>query len=231
MISQTTLAAYTVIKTSSLLPKVSPAAPAAPAAVGAGLPSSARPPASGVAGSGAPPPAPNPVSSGPPSNPPPTAPNARRSGPPSSAPPSAPNAVSSAPPPAPGAGPPSPGDQPIVATVTSPRLARALARALCALPLMPRGPVMCPMQLPGEYLMYFRAAGRTLPPVTVSESGCRVVTGLGRPRRASQAAFWTDLAKLGHNLARSPAGCDPVPGGLSGAPPHACPYDGGTTRS
>jgi hypothetical protein len=85
----------------------------------------------------------------------------------------------------------------VVKVVTSPPRAQALARALCALPRMPRGPVNCPAFFLGYYRLAFTAAGRSLPPVPVQVSGCRLVTGLGPVRQALRPAFWNLLARTG----------------------------------
>ncbi len=92
-------------------------------------------------------------------------------------------------------------------TVTNPGEVHGLARALCALPKMPRGPLPCPAQFPGSYQFYFTADGLRLPVVVVQESGCRAVTGLGPVRRADQPAFWRLLTRIvehraAHALAR-----------------------------
>jgi hypothetical protein len=93
--------------------------------------------------------------------------------------------------------PPVTGLRPVtIITVTRPDEVRGLARALCALPAMPRVPLFCPMEFPGSYQFYFTAGGLRLPVVVVQESGCRAVTGLGPVRRADQPAFWRLLAHI-----------------------------------
>lgn len=89
-------------------------------------------------------------------------------------------------------------------TVTDAATARAVARALCALPTMPPGVVSCPAQLLGTtYRLRFSADGRKLPAITVQATGCQTVTGLGPVRRVISGHFWT---VLGSALAlRSPA--------------------------
>ncbi|HEY1644659.1 MAG TPA: hypothetical protein VGG35_28605 [Streptosporangiaceae bacterium] len=107
---------------------------------------------------------------------------------------------SSAPPvPSPGVSEPVMVPRPVVVrVVTSPARAQVLARALCALPRAPRGPVNCPAFFLGYYRLTFSVHGRTLAPVTVQVSGCRLVTGLGGPvRRAVQPGFWNLLARTG----------------------------------
>lgn len=81
-------------------------------------------------------------------------------------------------------------------TVTNTARVRALAKALCALPKMPAGVVNCPALLEGMYALRFTAAGRPLPEVTIQESGCQTVTGLGPVRTVSKSPrFWPVLAK------------------------------------
>jgi hypothetical protein len=81
-------------------------------------------------------------------------------------------------------------------TVASPAQARAVARALCALPPMPRGIFNCPNLVPGTtYQLRFTAGGRRLPPVTIEATGCEVVTGVGSARSAATTpGFWRVLA-------------------------------------
>jgi len=40
----------------------------------------------------------------------------------------------------------------------------------------------CPNMAGGSYSLFFVAPGRAIPAVGLEYSGCRVVTGLGRPR-------------------------------------------------
>lgn len=81
------------------------------------------------------------------------------------------------------------------ATVAAAARVRALAKALCALPRMPKGPVECPALFAGTYRLRFTVAGRVLPVVTIQETGCQTVTGLGPVRTVSRSpAFWTVLA-------------------------------------
>jgi hypothetical protein len=85
-------------------------------------------------------------------------------------------------------------------TITSPARARAVVRALCALPLMPRGIFNCPNLVAGTtYLLRFTAGGRRLPPVTIEATGCEVVTGVGPARRAATSpGFWRVLGTAAH---------------------------------
>jgi hypothetical protein len=85
---------------------------------------------------------------------------------------------------------------PIVRVVTSAPRSRALARAVCDLPALPRRPVNCPALFAGVYQLTFTADGRQLPAVTIQEAGCRVVTGAGAVRTAAgRPAFWALLTK------------------------------------
>ena len=81
-------------------------------------------------------------------------------------------------------------------TVASPAGARAVARALCALPSFPRGFVNCPMEWPDTtYLLRFTADGRRLPAVSIEATGCEVVSGVGPARWAAKSpGFWRTLA-------------------------------------
>ncbi|HTS99688.1 MAG TPA: hypothetical protein VMI33_24010 [Streptosporangiaceae bacterium] len=89
-------------------------------------------------------------------------------------------------------------DFPDVVTVTSPAEARAVARALCALPAMPSGIFNCPALFPGtSYQLKFTADGRKLPVVTLEATGCETVTGAGPVRQARSAGFWRVLARAG----------------------------------
>jgi hypothetical protein len=121
--------------------------------------------------------------------------------------------------------------RPVVAkVVTSAPRAQALARGLCALPRMPRGPVNCPAFFLGYYRLTFTADGSSLPPVTVQVAGCRLVTGLGPVRQALRPAFWKLLARTGGWPATWPlhlpggpvvpgSTLQPVDPGLSGCSP------------
>jgi hypothetical protein len=84
--------------------------------------------------------------------------------------------------------------------VSSPASARAVARALCALPPMPRGVFHCPAMLFGTtYLLRFTAGGWWLPAVTIEATGCEVVTGVGPTRWvATSPGFWRVLATAAH---------------------------------
>jgi hypothetical protein len=82
------------------------------------------------------------------------------------------------------------------AVVTAAVHVRALANALCALPRMGTGVFHCPVLFEGRYVLRFTAGERHLPAVTIQESGCEIVGGLGPARSASKSReFWTVLAK------------------------------------
>ena len=66
-------------------------------------------------------------------------------------------------------------------TIAKPASAQALARALCALPKMPRGPGALPGPLAGTtYHLIFTADSLQLPTVTIEATGCQTVTGTRR---------------------------------------------------
>ena len=76
-------------------------------------------------------------------------------------------------------------------TVTEPRRVRDMARALCALPVMPSGTFHCPPEFAISYRLIFAVGERTLKPVIVLPSGCQEVYGLGRVRWvALSPGFW-----------------------------------------
>lgn len=82
-------------------------------------------------------------------------------------------------------------------TVTDPVRARALARAVCALPRMPKGTFHCPISFGGGFRLSFIAAGQRLPVVEVMTSGCETVTGAGPVRWATGTpAFWGVLGRV-----------------------------------
>jgi hypothetical protein len=78
-------------------------------------------------------------------------------------------------------------------TIADPAKARALARAVCALPPMPRGTFHCPVGFTGGYRIAFAGArGRALPAVSVQTGGCEQLTGAGPVRWAAHSpAFWS----------------------------------------
>ncbi len=118
-------------------------------------------------------------------------------------------------------------------TVTDPAAARAVARAVCGLPVMPHGTVMnCPADWGVSYRLSFAAGRAAFPVVTVRAGGCAVVSGAGPVRQARPATFWTNLARAlgvpapqqfraaGHRLAHrgAPAtgAAHPPPGKFAG---------------
>ena len=81
-------------------------------------------------------------------------------------------------------------------TVRSPAQARAVAAAVCGLPVMPRGPMSCPADWGLSYRLSFAAGTRSFPVVTVAAGGCAAVTGAGPVRwTARSPRFWTVLAQ------------------------------------
>jgi hypothetical protein len=79
--------------------------------------------------------------------------------------------------------------------VTSARRAQSVARALCALPVMPSGSFFCPADWAISYRLTFAARARRFAPVTAEASGCQVVHGLGAARwTATSPGFWRTLA-------------------------------------
>jgi hypothetical protein len=73
--------------------------------------------------------------------------------------------------------------------------ARAVAKAVCALPSMPRGAFACPADLGIRYRLIFTVDGKTLPAITADVGGCGTVAGLGRGLwTARTPGFWTTLA-------------------------------------
>jgi hypothetical protein len=119
-------------------------------------------------------------------------------------------------------------------TALSPAQARAVARALCALPAMPHGVLNCPALFPGTtYQLHFTADGRALPVVTIEATGCGTVTGVGHVRRALSSGFWRVLATAvglsppGQAVFSSP-GCEPhgYPTKINGCPALSQPAGG-----
>jgi hypothetical protein len=85
---------------------------------------------------------------------------------------------------------------PIQVAVTDPAMVRAVARALCGLPDVPRGVYHCPALLLGTaYMLHFSVGGRPLPVVTINSTGCETVTGVGPVRRATSREFWQVLSR------------------------------------
>ena len=85
---------------------------------------------------------------------------------------------------------------PAVITVASPGQARAVAEAVCGLPLMPRVVTNCPADLGLSYRLSFAAGATTFPVVTASAGGCAGVAGAGPVRSAARSpGFWAVLAR------------------------------------
>ena len=81
-------------------------------------------------------------------------------------------------------------------TVNSARRAQSVARALCALPVMPAGSFACPADWAISYRLTFATKARRFAPVTAEISGCQVVNGLGAVRwTARSPGFWRTLAQ------------------------------------
>jgi hypothetical protein len=84
-------------------------------------------------------------------------------------------------------------------TVRDRAKARALARLVCGLPVMPHRAFSCPVAIGGGYQLAFMSGRSQLPPVTVKASGCETVTGTGGHlvrRIARSPKFWTALSQL-----------------------------------
>jgi hypothetical protein len=74
-------------------------------------------------------------------------------------------------------------------TLTGTTQVRAMVAALCALPPMPAGHA-CPVTSGGSVRLVFATGQQSFPPVTVQESGCRSVTGMGATR------WWSGSSQL-----------------------------------
>lgn len=84
---------------------------------------------------------------------------------------------------------------PATVVVSSASQVQAAARALCALPVMPKGVFSCPMDLGVVYTLRFAvsdgSSATQADPVTLDASGCETVRGLGATRWAATApGFW-----------------------------------------
>ncbi len=85
---------------------------------------------------------------------------------------------------------------PAIINIAEPAQARALAKAVCALPPMPAGLVNCPNDLGISYRLSFAAGSRGFAVVAVQTSGCTMVTGVGHTRTAMRSpGFWTILGQ------------------------------------
>ena len=76
---------------------------------------------------------------------------------------------------------------------------QAMVAALCALPAMPPGQ-HCPAASAGSVRLVFAAGGQSFPPVSVQESGCYGVTGLGATRS------WSPSSAFGRMLSEAVGG-------------------------
>jgi hypothetical protein len=74
-------------------------------------------------------------------------------------------------------------------TLTGTTQVRTMVAALCALPPMPAGRAC--RSSAGSVRLVFAAGQLSFPPVTVQESGCRGVTGMGATR------WWSGSSQLG----------------------------------
>jgi hypothetical protein len=98
---------------------------------------------------------------------------------------------------------------PALITVTSPSRAQSVARALCALPVMPSGAYNCPADWAITYRLAFATRARRFAPITAEVSGCQEVYGLGAVRwTARSPGFWRTLAQA--------AGITPADGAVFG---------------
>jgi hypothetical protein len=85
---------------------------------------------------------------------------------------------------------------PASVTVTSAADAKAVARALCALPAQPTGITNCPADLGVSFQLRFAADQSHFHVVTIASTGCEVVSGAGKLRTISTTpGFWTVLGK------------------------------------
>ena len=73
-------------------------------------------------------------------------------------------------------------------TLTGTTQVQAMAAALCALPPMPAGR-HCAATSAGSIRLVFAAGQHSFPPVTLQESGCRSVTGMGATRSWSGSSL------------------------------------------
>jgi hypothetical protein len=85
-------------------------------------------------------------------------------------------------------------------TIADPARVRAMAAALCRLPVRVPVHTLCPSVHSPVYRLTFFAAGRTFPPVTVEAVGCQLVaSGLGPVRLASGPVLDLLRRDLGHS--------------------------------
>ncbi len=73
---------------------------------------------------------------------------------------------------------------------------QAVARALCALPVIPKGPISCPAGFGVDYHFAFFAGERAFPAVDVDPSSCQSVRGIGSVRWVMRSPeFWPALGR------------------------------------
>jgi hypothetical protein len=110
---------------------------------------------------------------------------------------------------------------PAKAAVGSPAEVRAVARALCALPVMPKAVFHCPAEFTGTtYRLNFTAGGQRLRPVEIQATGCETVTGLGPARWAAESpGFWPVLARAAGISPPGQSAFNGVPAGTPCQPP------------
>ncbi|MCL5973317.1 MAG: hypothetical protein ACYCWN_04965 [Ferrimicrobium sp.] len=84
--------------------------------------------------------------------------------------------------------------------VKSPGRVRAIATALCQLPAMPTGTIVCPADLGPSYALRFSTNNKKFGTILLDATGCQGVTGLGHMRWVLRSAgFWHRLgAALGY---------------------------------
>jgi len=83
---------------------------------------------------------------------------------------------------------------PAKVTVSDHAKAQAVARAVCALPVMPSGNISCPIDTGITYRLTFTASGQKLPTIEVAAGGCGQVRGLDQTRwTARSLGFWRTL--------------------------------------
>ncbi len=85
---------------------------------------------------------------------------------------------------------------PPVLTVDKSASVQEAAKALCALPRMPKGAFHCPADIGIDYRLRFSAAEGSYPAVLVHATGCEQVSGVGPTRWIARTpSFWHELGK------------------------------------
>lgn len=78
--------------------------------------------------------------------------------------------------------------------VANPTSVRKVAKALCALPKMPRSSINCPADFGITYHLEFFTGDREFPKIMVDSTGCASVDGIGPLRWVEQSPdFWHTL--------------------------------------